>query len=127
MNMVDRAEDLAAEILATLVAEGIDNATATADLLKVPAELHNGPVVVVQPPKLTFEATFDGNAATEATWELFVIAGPPEDRLEAWRTIDAVTNALLAPMNIDDAEPATFDHPGLSPHPAYVLTFTEQL
>jgi hypothetical protein len=123
MNPVDRAEDLTAEIIGVLVAEGIDNATATADLLKVPAALHNGPVVVVQPPKLKFL----GYAATEATWELFVIAGPPADRLAAWRTIDAVVQALREPMSIDDAEPATFDHPGMQPHAAFVLTFTETI
>ena len=127
MNPIERAEDIAAEVTAILVAEAIDNATATVDLLAAPAALHNGPVVVVQPPKLSYEASFDGSVMTEATWELFVIAGPPHDRLAAWRAIDRVTQALLAPLNIDDAEPATFDHPGLQPHAAYVLSFTESI
>lgn len=126
-NVVDRAEDIAAEVQAILVAEAIDDVTVTVDLLKAPAALHNGPVVVVQPPKLSFSSTFSGAVDTEATWELFVIAGPPHDRLEAWRAIDRVQQALLAPMNIDDAEPANFDHPGLQPHAAYVLSFTESI
>lgn len=123
MTGPERAEDLAAEVIGILVAEGIDNATATADLLKVPAALHNGPVVIINPPKLKFL----GYAATEATWELYVIAGPPADRLAAWATIDAVVAALQHPLSLDDAEPASFDHPGMQPHAAYVLTFTETI
>lgn len=123
MNTVERAEDIAAEVLGNLVAESIDNATVTADLLKVPAALANGPVVAIQPPKINF-VTYE---LTEYTWELFVIAGPYADRLAAWKTIDPIIAALRRPMNIDDAEPATFSHPSMPDYPAYVLTFTETI
>lgn len=123
MNTVERAEDVAAEVLGNLVAAGIDNATVTADLLKVPAALANGPVVTVQPPKIKF-VTYE---LAEYTWELFVIAGPYADRLAAWKAIDPIIAALHVPMNVDEAEPATFSHPSMPEYPAYVLTFTETI
>lgn len=123
MNALERAEDLAAEVTGILVAEAIDNVTATSDLLKVPAALANGPVVVVQPPKIEFT----NYAVREYTWELFVIAGPTRDRLEAWALIDPIITALAVPLSLTDAEPATFSHPGMQDHAAYVLTFTESI
>jgi hypothetical protein len=126
VSTVERAGDLEAEIIGILVAAGIDDATATSDLLKVPAALANGPVVAVQPPKLKFIATMAGYGI-EATWELFIIAGPYADRLAAWTTMDPIIQALATPLSIDDAEPATFSHPGMPEYPAYVLSFTEQL
>jgi hypothetical protein len=124
--ILERAEDVVAEITGNLIAAAIDNATVTLDLLQVPAALPNGPAVVVQPPRVEYTATMAGSV-TDATWEVFVIAGPVADRLAAWRTIDKVMDALKDPMNIDSAEPATFTHPGLADHPAYVLSFTEPI
>lgn len=121
---LERAAELVGEIQAHLTAAAIDNATVTLDLLKVPAALANGPVVAVQPPKLDFTATMAGSA-TDYTWELFVIAGPHADRLAAWSVIDPIVYALKDPLDLDSAEPATFDHPSMPPYPAYVLSFTE--
>lgn len=123
-RLIERAEDITAEVNAHLVAAGIDDATVTTDLLKVPAALANGPVVVVQPPKLKYITAY-GDA--DATWELFVIAGPTFDRLAAWARIDGIMDALATPMNLTDAEPATFQHPGMADHAAYVLTFPDTL
>lgn len=121
---LERAAELVAEIKAHLVAAAIDNTTVTLDLLKVPAALANGPVVAVQPPKLEFAGTMAGST-TDYTWELFVIAGPHADRLKAWAAIDPIIYALKDPLDLDDAEPATFDHPSMPSYPAYVLSFTE--
>ena len=123
---IDRAEDVVAEVLGNLIAAGIDDATVTLDLLQVPAALPNGPAVVVQPPRVEYTATMAGSV-TDATWEVFVIAGPVADRLAAWRRIDAIIDALKDPMDVDAAEPATFAHPGMPDHPAYVLSFTETI
>ena len=123
MNTVERAEDIAAEVMGNLVAAGIDTATVTTDVLKVPAALANGPVVTVQPPKIKF-LTYE---LAEYEWELYVIAGPYADRLAAWKTIDPIIAALHVPMNIDDAEPAAFSHPSMPEYPAYVLSFTEPI
>lgn len=123
MNTLERAEDLEAEVTAILVAEAIDNVTATSDLAAVPAALANGPVVVVQPPKIEFI----NYSVRQYTWELFVIAGPTRDRMKAWELIDPILTALAAPLSLTDAEPATFSHPGMAEHAAYVLTFTETI
>lgn len=121
---LERAAELVDEITAHLVAAAVDNVTVTLDLLKVPAALANGPVVVVQPPKLDFTATMAGSA-TDYTWEAFVIAGPSADRLAAWAAIDPIVYALKDPLDLDSAEPATFDHPSMPSFAAYVLSFTE--
>lgn len=121
---LERAAELVDEINAHLLAAAVDNVTVTLDMLKVPAALANGPVVAVQPPKLDFTGTMAGSTA-DYTWELFVIAGPYADRLAAWALIDPIIYALKDPLDLDDAEPATFDHPSMPSHPAYVLSFTE--
>lgn len=118
---IDRAEALVAEVLHLLTAEAIE-ATVTTDALAIPAALAVGPVVAIQPPKLKYPAPYP---SIEATWELFVIAGPYADRLAAWRVIDPIIEALQLPLDIDTADPANFQHPSMPEYPAYVLTFTE--
>lgn len=123
MNTLERAAELATEIAAILTAEAIDGVACHTDLAKVPAALANGPVIVPQPPKIKFVAY----AAREYEWELFVIAGPTRDRQQAWALIDPIITALAIPLSLDDAEPATFTHPGMPDYAAYVLTFTETI
>lgn len=120
---LDRAEDLVAEITAHLVAAALDKVTVTLDLLKVPGALAVGPVVAIQPPKIEYVT----HSVSDYTWELFVISGPSADRLEAWGRIAPVIEALRLPLDLDEAEPATFTHPSIKEHPAYVLTFTERI
>lgn len=122
MNRIERANELVEEIRAVLTAAGLDDVTTTLNPGEVPGALPNGPVVAVQPPKLSF-ITYH---TQEAEWELFVIAGPPADRLAAWTAIDQVIEALRVPLDIDKADTANYDHPSMQPHAAYVLTFTEQ-
>lgn len=124
MNMIQAAETLARDTLpGILAAAGLPNVFATVDILEVPAALHNGPVVLVQPPSLDF-TTY---SYVQATLELVVIAGPPHDVLEAWRTIAGIQEALQDPLSLDTARPATFEHPGLTPHAAYALEFTDTI
>lgn len=120
---MERAEDVVAELTGNLIAAAIDNVCVTLDLLKVPPALANGPVLVVQPPKVKYITSY----AAEYTWEVFIVAGPPQDRLAAWAALDEIVDALRLPMDLDDAEPATFSHPGMTDHAAYVVTFTETL
>lgn len=123
MNALERAGELVEEITGYLAAENIDGATITMDGLAIPAALANGPVIAIQPPKLKYPTYH----LTEATWELFIVAGPPADKLAAWAAMEPIITALREPLSIDDAEPATFDHPSMAPHAAYVLTFTETI
>jgi len=117
-----RATELVAEVQAILTAEAIEAVTVTTDALAIPAALAVGAVVAIQPPKLKYPAPYP---SIEATWELFVIAGPYADRLAAWETIDPIIEALQLPLDIDTADPANFQHPSMPEYPAYVLTFTE--
>jgi hypothetical protein len=119
---IERATELVAEVLAILTAESIEGVLVTTNALAIPPALAVGAVVAIQPPKLKYVAPFP---SVEATWELFVIAGPYADRLAAWATIDPIITALQLPLDIDTAEPANFQHPSMPEYPAYVLTFTE--
>lgn len=113
-----RADELVAEISDLVPA----NVSVTADPLTIPAALSNGqPVIVIQPPDLAFP-TF---TATEATWELYVIAGPFDDTRRAWDTMAALIDALTVPLALDTAKPASFAAPNMPQYPAYVLTFSE--
>lgn len=122
MNRLEQAEEIKALIRETLTAAGLHDVTVTLNPGEVPGALPNGPVVAIQPPKLTF-ITYN---TQEAEWELFVIAGPPADRMTAWTSIDQVIEALRVPLDIDKADPANYEHPSMQPHAAYVLTLTEQ-
>lgn len=118
MNGPERADELVREITALLGAE----VTVTADPLKIPASLAAGiPVVSVEPPELTFPTW----TATEAAWELYVIAGPFADTRKAWETISGLIEPLLEPLAIESAKPASFAAPSMPEYPAYVLTFSE--
>ena len=123
MNTIERAAEIVEEVTQALTAAGVDFALVTADLLKVPAALANGPTVAVQPPKLRY-ITY---TATDATWELYVIAGPTADRLKAWANIEPILSALQEPLSLDTAEPANFSHPNMPDYPAYVVSFTETI
>jgi hypothetical protein len=121
-RVIDRANELKAEVLAILTAENIDGVLVTTDALAIPPALAVGAVVAIQPPKMKYVAPYP---SIEATWELFVIAGPYADRLAAWEVIAPITDALQLPLDIDTADPANFQHPSMPEYPAYVLTFTE--
>ncbi|MHA7293694.1 hypothetical protein [Arthrobacter sp. HLT1-21] len=123
MSTIERAAEIVEEVSRALTAAGVEFALVTTDLAKVPAALANGPAVAVQPPKLKYLNHY----IAEATWELYVIAGPSADRLAAWANIDPILSALHEPMSLDTAEPATFSHPGMPAYPAYVVSFTDSI
>lgn len=120
MNTPERADELAAEIGLALPA----NVHTTADPLTIPAALADGrPVVAIQPPDLAFPTW----TTTEVGWEVYVIAGQYADQRRAWEAIDAIIRELAEPLALDTAKPASYAHPSMPEHPAYVLTFTETL
>lgn len=123
MSGLVRAEELVQEIKDHLADSELENVHVTLDLLEIPSALASGLVAVLQPPELEFE-TWD---ATTAKWELVIISGTYQDRLVAWSEIDPVIQALKTPLAIDSAKPANYQHPSLPDHPAYVLTFDENI
>lgn len=120
MNTLDRARDIEATAAAVLAEAGI-TAAVLLDPAKIPGRLHNGPVIIVQPPELEF-TTY---TAAEAKWELYVIAGPPGDLLAAWAVLDPIITALQEPLSIETAKAASYRHTGGAEYPAYVLSFSE--
>lgn len=118
MNGPERADELVLEIQ-DLVGAGV---TVTADPRDIPPALSAGrPVVAIQPPALAYIT----HHATEAEWELYVIAGPIQDQRQAWETISGIIEPLTVPLSIDTAKPAAFAAPSMPEYPAYVLTFSE--
>lgn len=118
MSRLERAEELRGEIAHILGAA----VTVTTNPLNIAPALSAGhPVVAIQPPDLSFPTWH----STEATWEIYVIAGPFADQYRAWETIDGIISELVEPLAVDTAKAATFAHPGTPEYPAYVLTFTE--
>ncbi|WP_405472372.1 hypothetical protein [Paenarthrobacter ilicis] len=123
MRRVERAEEIRDDIKGYLTAAAIDTAHVTLDVLEVPSALAVGSAVVIQPPDFTFVTA----AATDATWELHVISGPVQDTLTAWKRIDAIIDALEAPLDLIDAKTAMYQHPNLPDHPAYIISFNETI
>lgn len=120
MNIPARADDLVTEISAALPAE----VHVTADPNTIPAALADGrQVVAIQPPDLAFPTW----TTTEVGWEAYVIAGQFADQRKAWEAIDAIITELAEPLALESAKPASYAHPSMPEHPAYVLTFTETL
>lgn len=121
MSRVDRALEIKATIGEILSAAGVENVLVTLDSREVEAALFHGPVVVVQPPKIEF-STF---TITDLTWDVYVVSGPTDDAVEAWRRTDAVIDAMeLGYMPLDRGEPANFQARGAA-YPAYILTLKE--
>ena len=120
MNTIWEAEALVARIAALL-----DDADVhvTNDALTIAPALADGKAVVaIQPPDLKFPPP---NGTTEATWELYAIAGPYADMRFAWARLDLIITTLAEPLTLDSASTATYEHPGTPGFPAYVLTFTD--
>lgn len=123
MSRVDRALEIQALIEDAITAAGLENVLVTLDSQKVEAALFHGPVVVVQPPELTF-STF---TIMDAVWDVYVVSGPVDDRIESWRRTDDVIDAMeMAHMPLDTAKPANFQTRS-NAYPAYILTLNETL
>lgn len=115
---IERAIQLEAELLAILQDKGLEKVTVTRDALEVPSGARHG-VIVVSPPALTFETFGEG----DAEWELHVIAGPADNYLHAWGTLDGILHALeRGELNMKRAEPTSYQPLRGEPFPAYTIT-----
>lgn len=121
MSRVDRALEIKADIESILADAAIENVLVTLDTRAVEKGLFHGPVVVVQPPKIEF-STF---TITDLTWDVYVVSGPTDDAVEAWRRTDDVIDAMeLGRLPLDRGEPANFQGQNAT-YPAYILTLKE--
>lgn len=102
MSRRDRAIALRDQIKAACNGAGLDLVIVTLDPLEAAAGYTHG-VVVVVPPRLEFTSWTE----TVETWTLHVAAGPFDNVLAAWDTIDLIVEAMRAgEINLADGEPA---------------------
>ena len=112
-----QALGIVAEVREALTNAGLTQAHVTIDAAEVPSGARHG-VVVVSPPSLDFE-TF---TETVPTWELHVIAGPADNYLAAWSTIDTMIEALVTGhINLNRGEPGQYQGIRGEQLPAYTL------
>lgn len=122
MSRVDRAEQI--KVLIENAVTELGNVTVTLKSAEVEDLLFHGPVVLIQPPKMTF-STF---TIVDAVWDLYVISGPVDDRMESWRLMDGVIDKMeFAHLPLDRAEPANFQPMQGPAVPAYYITWPETL
>ncbi|RWZ52935.1 hypothetical protein ELQ90_03090 [Labedella phragmitis] len=118
-DRITAAHELVADITNALEAAGLEDARATLNALEVPSGARHG-VVVVSPPTLDFSSSWGDPTAS---WELHIIAGPPDNYLAAWERIDTIIDALVAGhINLKSAEPGQFQPTQGPALPAYTLT-----
>lgn len=124
MSRVDRALEIKAAIESAIATAGLENVLVTLDSQDVEAALFHGPVVVVQPPQLTFSTW----TIMDAEWDVYVVSGPVDNRIESWRRTDDVIDAMeMAHMPLGRAEPANFQTRSGPAYPAYIVTLAETL
>lgn len=119
MTRQDRARALRDQIKAACDAAGLDLVMVTVDPLEVAAGYTHG-VVVVLPPRLEFTSWNE----TEETWTIHVAAGPWDNVLIAWDTIDLIIDAMRGgEVNLADGEPTPMlVADGEPPMPGYEIT-----
>lgn len=115
---IDQAEAMKTDLRGMLDDATLDKVTVSLDPLDIPSGARHG-IVVISPPDLTF-TTF---TQTEAAYELSVIAGPADNMLAAWRTLDAIIEALrVGGLDLATARGDMFKPQHGSPLPGYTLT-----
>ena len=115
---IDQAEAMKVDLLGMLAVAGLDKVTVTLDPLDILSGSRYG-VIVISPPELTF-TTF---TQTDAEYELSVIAGPADNMLAAWRTLDEILEALRAgQLDMVTARGDMFAPKNSSPLPGYTIT-----
>ena len=120
---ITRANEIATLTRAMLAAEGLDKVTVTLDPLAILSGSRHG-VIVISPPDLTFP-TFE---QTGAAWELSAIAGPADNMLAAWETLDAILEALrTGGLDMATARGDMFAPQHGSPLPGYTITLNPDL
>lgn len=112
-----QANAKAAELRVMLADAGLDQVTVTLDARQIPSGARHG-IIVISPPDLTFE-TF---TITEATYELSVVAGPADNLLHAWETLDSIIEALrVGRLDMTTARGDMFAPPGSAKLPGYTI------
>lgn len=115
---IDQANEKKAEIRAILDAAGLTMVTVTLDAREIPSGARHG-VIVISPPDLTFE-TF---TQTDTSFELTVIAGPADNLLHAWQTLDGIIEALrVGQLDMKSAQGDMFAPTSSAPLPGYTIT-----
>jgi hypothetical protein len=124
-NRLQAAAELQADVLAALTAAGMAGQNVanpvhvTLDARTIESAARGRGAVLIQPPTLEFETW----AATTATWELVVIAGPADNPLAAWAAIDPIIAALeVSALPIKTGTPAEFAPVHGPVLPAYAIT-----
>lgn len=115
---IDQAESKAAALRDMLSAAGLNKVTVTLDAREIASGARNG-IIVISPPDLTFE-TF---ASVEASYELSLIAGPADNLLHAWSTLDSIIEALrVGKLDMATARGDMFAPASSAPLPGYTIT-----
>lgn len=106
-------------ITTTLAAAEVPDVVVTVDPELIPGHIGTTAVVFVQAPRIEYE-TYSQHTCT---WTVLVIAEHP-DTLTAWAELDKLSDALAEPLDVDTAEPVTFQPPTGTGWPALSLTLT---
>lgn len=119
---LQQAAALVTDVRGALDADGLHKVTATTDAALIPSGARHG-VVVVAAPELTFAGPFGD---VQAAFELHVIAGPADNYLAAWETIDGIIQALVdGDINLAAGKPGAYAAIDGSTLPAYTLTLND--
>jgi hypothetical protein len=115
---IEHAKAKAIELRTMLTEAGLDKVTVTLDAREIASAARHG-VVVISPPDLAFE-TF---TSVDASFELSLIAGPADNLLHAWETLDSIIEALrVGNLNMTTARGDMFAPPSSAPLPGYTIT-----
>jgi hypothetical protein len=119
---VDRALELVDQLRELLDAAGLQDVMASMDANDVASGSRHG-IVLVSPAVLTFPNSYQ----VDVSWEIHLIAGPPENYLEAWKVLDQLIEVLAdgSRLPIDRAEPGQFQPLNGAPLWAFTLFLTE--
>lgn len=121
MNLVQRARDIQQQVRDALDAQGLSKVLVEVDPAEVPAGYFHGVVQVVA-PRIEFVTWTE---RTE-TWALHIAAGPADNVMAAWETLNPILEALIAAhINVASAEPASVQLvEGEAPLPGFVVEMT---
>lgn len=95
---------------------------ATVDVGEVVGLLGRHPAAVLIPPPTVEPATVELQLLT---WQLYVLAASGVGDSAAWQQLDDALDQLVAAVGFDRAQPAAYQLPDGSSHPAYLVTITE--
>lgn len=114
------AADLGAKLQDAADSTGLD-VMVTTDTVAAESQVSAGnPAIVINPPVITCETYH----AVDMTWQVWIITGPPTNRVAAWERLDQLIDAIRVPVDVDQFEPAAFQ-PAQGPVvPAYIATIT---